>query len=85
MVAVDLLIDDADWFVSFDRTATGVALADAVSQQLGERGQALLLGGSAVDRDTDVIESGLRDGLTGHGVDVLAELDATTATAGRGP
>ncbi|GAA2119389.1 substrate-binding domain-containing protein [Nocardioides bigeumensis] len=81
VVAVDVLIDDAAWYVGFDRTSAGVAVADAMSRQLGDRGGALLLGGSAVDRDTDVIESGLRDGLTGHGVDVLAELDATTATA----
>jgi D-xylose transport system substrate-binding protein len=81
VVAVDTPVSDADWFVGVDRSATGVAVADAVAKQLGDRDQVLLLGGSAVDRDTDVLEQGLRDGLTGHGVEVLAELDATTGTA----
>ena len=38
VVAVDRFVAGADWFVSYDRSLTGVAVADAVAARLGGRG-----------------------------------------------
>ncbi len=81
VVALDRFFAGADFYVSFDRSAVGTAVAEAVAGDLDRSSTALLVNGSAVDRDSDAVEEGLRDGLASGRVEVAAELDAATGTS----
>jgi D-xylose transport system substrate-binding protein len=81
VVAFDRFVAGADWYVGYDRAQTGAAVAAAVAREVDADADVLVVAGSAVDADTDVVGRGLSDGLAGRGVDVRAELAATSGTA----
>ncbi|MEO5853885.1 MAG: substrate-binding domain-containing protein [Nocardioides sp.] len=81
LVAFERWFAGADYLVSYDRSSTGVEVADAVADGIRDGASALVVDGSSTDLDTDLVEQGVRDGLAAGGVTVAAELDPTTATA----
>jgi ABC-type xylose transport system substrate-binding protein len=81
VVAFDRFVAGADWYVGYDRADMGTVVADAVARQIGRRAEVLVVAGSSADADTDVVEQGLRAALSGHHVQVRAELASTSGTA----
>ena len=81
VVAFDRFVAGADWYVGYNRADTGAAVADAVAREVGARDEVLVVAGSSIDADVDVVEQGLSDSLAGHDVEVRAELAAATGTA----
>lgn len=75
VVAYDRFIDGADYYMSFDNEEVGKLQAQALVDEMGDKGSILMLNGAPTDPNAAQFKSGAHSVLDGSGVKILAEYD----------
>ncbi len=81
VVAYDRFVAGADYFVSFNASATGTLVARAVVRRVGKDASVLLLNGAQTDANGVAMKTAVHEVFDAAGVDIVAEKDPTTWSA----
>lgn len=78
VIAYDRIINDADvdLYISFDNEKVGILMAEALVEEGIDGKNVLMLGGSPTDHNVTMVETGFRQLMTAHHVNILDSIHA---------
>lgn len=82
VIAYDRSIDaDIDLYISFDNSAVGRLMGNAIADKLEENGKVLMLGGSPTDSNVPLVENAFRECMEEKNIQILDSMHCENWTA----
>lgn len=82
VIAYDRSIDaDIDLYISFDNSAVGRLMGDAIAANIKENGKVIMLGGSTTDSNVPFVENAFRECMEKNNITILDSMHCENWTA----